>query len=168
MSLLQARFVMNSVKMGNDGVGETKGARQNSKRNVTLTIVSARDERNAVLFCTIPLPSCHLLVCTILATCSKARGKMISPVAFRAAGYTSTRRSTRYMCISIAWCSTACDMHPRSTNRRLWQLTDPFVTVCRCRPVAIAIAEANRNKFSFTRCILFAQCNATYKLSSLP
>jgi len=76
-----------------------------------------RDDRNAVLFCTILLPSCHLLVCTILATCSKASGKTISPVAFRAADYTSTRCSARRMCICIAWCSTACDMHPRSTSR---------------------------------------------------
>lgn len=63
-----------------------------------------------------------------------------------------------HMCICIAWCSTACDMHPRSTNRRLWQLTDPFVTVRRCRSVAIAEANRNRNEFPFTRFILFAQC----------
>lgn len=45
-------------------------------KRITLTlIISVRDDRNIVLFRTIQFPSCNLLVCIILATCLKARGK---------------------------------------------------------------------------------------------
>lgn len=83
----------------------------------TLAVVSARYHHNVVLFRTnIQLPSCYSACLYYFHHVLENTRGMIPLAAFHAVGLHRLYKGT---CIRIARWSTACDMHLRSTSRRL-------------------------------------------------